>query len=220
METNIENLLQDYKNKTEETSLMHAMQLNIGLLTVLQKQRANSKLRSLAAIKIIAVILGIIWVLFLAVLVYGTGFNYPYFSISASAIIIFTVIAIVVYIKHFILIRQINYSESITATQKKLSELKLSTINVARVLFLQMPFYTTWFWSSTWIHYDELNFWLITFPITLAFTVLAIWLYKNISPANSHKKWFRILFNSPEWTLVIKANEFIKVIDDFENEEA
>jgi hypothetical protein len=40
-------------------------------------------------------------------------------------------------------------------------------------------------------------------------------LYRNISYENAHKKWFKILFNSPEWTSLIKANDYLLEIERF-----
>jgi hypothetical protein len=128
---------------------------------------------------------------------------------------LFTIAAIAVYIKHIILIRQLDYSKSITDTQKKLSELQASTFNT-RFLLLQTPFYTTWFWSTGMINGMGMNFWLISVPITLAFTALAIWLYKNLTFENMHKKWVRNLVNStPEHTSVFKAVDFLNEIEEF-----
>ncbi len=219
METSIDNLLQDYKNRTEENLLMQVMQLNADLVSALQKQKANSKLRKLTAFKIAVAVLGMVWIAFLAAIVRGTYFINPYFTVSVTMIIMVNIIAVAVYIKHIVLIQQINLSESIVYAQKKLAELQLSTITITRILFLQMPLWVTCWWNSSWINFGELKFWLIPFPIALAFTLAAIWLFKNISVENSNKKWFKLLFGTPEWTYVVQSMEFIKVIDDFKNEE-
>jgi hypothetical protein len=182
----------------------------------LQMHKAQSKLRSLSNFKKGAVLLGILWVLLLGTLVYSNGFKNAFFSISVLMIMIFSIIAIVVYIKHIVLINQINYTESIIDAQKKLAELQASTINIVRILWLQLPFYTTFFWSRQWIASD-IKFWLIPFPITLLFVSLAIWLYRNISYKNVDKRWFRILFSGIEWTPVIKAINYLKEIEDFKN---
>src|ERR1035437_3716774 len=70
----------------------------------LQMHKAKSKLRSMANFKKLAVLLGILWVLFLGTLVYETHFKNIYFSISVTMIMIFSIIAIAVYIKHIVLI--------------------------------------------------------------------------------------------------------------------
>lgn len=218
MQTTIETLLTDYKKKSEATWLSNVMQLNIELIAQLQKQKANSKLRKLTAIKIFAVIIGIIWIGFLSAIIRGTYFINPYFTFSVSLIIIANIIAVAVYTKQVVLIQQVNFNDSITNAQKKLSQLQLSTLNITRILFLQLPLYVTCWWNTSWIHFNELKFWLIPFPIALAFTFAAIWLFKNISIENSDKKWFKILFKNPEYSLITDSKEFLKVIADFEKE--
>src|SRR5579859_4479517 len=140
--------------------------VNLRTFEYLQTHKAKSKLDSLATFKVWVALLGVVWVLFLGILVYGNRMKNPYFTISVACILLFNVFAVAIYIKHIVLIRQIDYSQSITATQKKLTELQASTINVARILFLQTPFFCTWFWHKSWIDYSSLNFWLIIFPIT------------------------------------------------------
>jgi hypothetical protein len=201
--------------KAQDEKLNSTMKLNMYLLESLQKQKAESKLNSLANFKGWAVFLGIIWILFLGMLIYGNQLQNMYFTVSVGIIMIFNILAVVVYIKHIGLIRELDYSKSITDTQKKLSELQASTFNT-RFLLLQTPFYTTWFWSTEMIESSGIYFWLISVPITLLFTLLAIWLYSNLVPGKMHKKWVRSLIKStPEHTSVMKAQDFLNEIEEF-----
>ncbi len=211
----LKNMWKAYDQKIEEAKILNLQSwaVNIKTFEYLQTHKAQSKLNSLSTFKKWAVILGILWVLFLGALAYGNHFQNLYFTISIIMIMFFSVMAIAVYIKHIVLINNINYSESIVDAQKKLTELQASTINISRVLWLQMPFYTTFFWSTKWITSDY-KFWLISFPVTLAFAFLSIWLYRNISLKNSGKKWFRILLNK-EWTSVVNAKKYLDEIDEF-----
>jgi hypothetical protein len=182
-------------------------------------QKAKSRLNSLARFKGRVAVLGVLWVLFLAVVVYGSWMVNPYFTVSAGMIMLFNIAAVAVYIRHIIIIRQIRYSESITATQKKLAGLQLSTINSTRVLMLQMPFYTTWFWHSSWVNYSSSSFWFIALPITLLFTLLAIFLYRSISIKNMHKKWLKVfMMAGPEYKSLLEAQSFIGEIDEFKKD--
>ena len=217
----LKNIWQSYDRKIDEARVLNLQSwaLNLSCFETIQTQKAKSKLDSLATFKIWAVALGILWVLFLGVLVYGNRFENLYFSISVSFIMLFSIIAVVVYIKHIIIIKQINYAENITDTQKKLAQLQVSTIKYTGILWLQMPFHTTWFWHSKWILFSSVKFWLIPFPITLLFTVLAIYLYRNINLENMHKKWVRTLMMAgPEYKSVIKAIDFINEIDAFKKD--
>lgn len=211
---------QELKNawNASENNLEKLWTLNMRCIEMVQTQKAKSKLNGLATFKSVAVILGILYVLFLGALVYGNHFKNLYFIFSIGIIMLVNIVAIAVYIKHIVLISQINFSESIINAQKKLAELQASTINITRIIWLQLPFWSTWFWNSKWIMNNSTNFLLTAFPIALFFVFAAIWLFKNISLQNSHKKWFRILFSTTEWTSVIKAIEFINEIDEFKKD--
>jgi hypothetical protein len=212
----LKNMWKLYDQKIEEAKILNLQSRAISSKTFeyLQAHKAQSILKSLSTFKKQAVALGILWVLFLGILVYGNHFKNLYFSISVIIILFFTIIAIAAYIRHIVLLNQINYSESILDTQKKLTELQASSIKIVRILWLQMPFYTTFFWNTKWINSD-IKFWLITFPIFLFFTFLAIWLYRNISLKNADKKWFKILLGDKEWTSIINAKKYLEEIEEF-----
>ncbi len=201
--------------KAQDEKLDRTMKINLYLLESLQKHKAQSKLSSLARFKTWAVLLGVIWVLFLGVLIYGNQLQNIYFTVSVAIIMLFNIAAVYVYIKHIALIRQMDYSQSITDTQKKLSKLQASTFNT-RFLLLQTPFYTTWFWSTEMINGMGIKFWLISVPISLFFTLLAIWLYRSLIPGNMHKKWVRARIKStPEHTSIMEAQDFLTEIEEF-----
>ena len=201
--------------KAQDEKLEKTMKLNLYLLESLQKQKAESKLNSLARFKGWAVALGIVWVLFLGLLLYGNQLQNIYFTVSVGMILLFNIAAIIIYARHIVLIRELDYSATITGTQQKLSRLQSSTFNL-RFLFLQTPFYTTWFWSEGMIKDAGLNFWFMSVPITLAFTVLAIWLYKNLTLKKMHKKWVRkLIYSTPEHSSVFKAIDFLNEIEEF-----
>ena len=217
----LKDLLESYNRKMEEAKVlnMQSWVLNLQCFETLQKQKTRSKLRSLIIFKIVAVVLGILWVLFLGYLLYySLEISKIFFVISVGAIMLITSIAIIVYAYHIVVISKINNSENVLKTQEEISRLKISTINITRILFLQAPFYCTFWWSTQMIVNDPVPFWLISFPIALLFTYLSIWLYRNISMKNANKKWFRILFNSPEWTSLVKANNFLEEINSFKKD--
>ena len=209
----------EYEQRIEQARVLNlqAWAVNLQTIEYLQAHKAKTKLGSLANFKIWMVVFGMLWVVLLGVLLYGNQGKNIYFTVSVAMLMIFTLIANVVYIWHIVLIRQVNYSESIIAMQEKLSELQASTINIVRILWLQMPFYTTWFWNSKWIREAGLSFWLTSVPITLLFCFFSIWLYRNITYKNVNKKWFRILFRGKDWDSVIKAINYLDEIEEFKN---
>jgi hypothetical protein len=217
----LKSIWQQYDKRIEEARVLNLQSwaLNLRCFETIQTEKAKSKLHALARFKAWVAVLGVLWVLFLAVIIQGSWMVNPYFTVSAGMIMVFNILAVAVYIRHIVLIREINYSESITATQQKLASLKLSTVNTTRILMLQMPFYTTWFWHSNWIHNDSTSFWLVAFPITLLFTWLAVFLYRNITLKNMHKKWLKLFMSAgPEYSSVAEAQAFISEIEDFKKD--
>jgi hypothetical protein len=201
--------------KAQSEKLDRTMKLNLFILESMQKQKAASKLNGLARLKLVAVILGILWALFLGALIYGNQLRNIYFTVSVGMIMLITIGAIAVYIKHIVLIKNLDYSQSITDTQKKLARLQASTFN-NRFILLQTPFYTTFFWSTEMIQSSVIKFCLIAVPITLLFTLLTIWLYKNLTPLKMHKNWVSYLLkNDPEQKPVIQAQRFLNEIEEF-----
>ncbi|PWV54296.1 hypothetical protein [Chitinophaga sp. S165] len=207
----------NYDKKLEKT-----LALNYRLIAEIQRQKARSVLRPLKTIKIIGVIAGIIWTLFLSVLVTfaisGMTASRLFFVVSALGIIITTAAAVVIYIRQVVLIQQIDNSENIVEAQRKLAGLQSSTINVARILFLSAPFYTTFYINNAMFEHVNIGLWVLQVTITTVFTVTAIWLYRNIQMKNAGERWFKVIFGSKEWTSVTKAINFLKEIEVYEKE--
>lgn len=215
----LQNIWKAYDAKLEEAKILNLQSwaLNLQCFEALQKQKAKSELNRLARIKKWMVIVGLIWVFFLLFIVrYSLDPKKIFFVLSVAGIVIITTIAIVVYIRQVVLIKEIDNSESVIEVQNKMARLQMSTIRITRISFLQAPFYCTFIIRADQIH--EWQFWVFTVPITLFFTGLSIWLYRNISYKNANKKWVKILLGSAEWTLILKAQKFMKEIEEFKQE--
>jgi len=217
----LKNTWKAYDKKLEEAWILNlqSLALNLQVFETLQTQKAKSKLNALIKFKSFAVVLGILWVLFLGFLVYHS-LTLPriFFAVSAGMIMLFTIIAIVVYIRHIVLIKQIDNSETVIDAQRKLALLQSSTINIGRILWLQMPFYSTFFLTPSMLQQVSLMMLIVAVTAPLLLTWLSIWLYRNINYKNVNKKWFKILFNSPEWNSVTMAMKFLNEIDEFKKD--
>jgi len=217
----LNNILESYKQKIEQAQVLNRQfwVLNFQCFESLQKGKAGKKLKSLINFKLFAVGLGVLWVFFLSYLFYFFLDKASiFFVISCGTIIFFNLLAIIVYLHHVNLISKINNSESVIIAQERITNLKLSTLNITRILFLQAPFYCTFWWTINMIVDSPFSFWFISFPVALIFTFVSIWLYRNISMKNVNKKWFKILFNSPEWNSLEGANSFLEEIQVFKKE--
>lgn len=205
------NLWKQYDEKLEKS-----ISLNHQIIAELQQQKAKKVLKPAKNIKLFAVVAGIIYIAFLTFLVLNSlSFEKIFFVASLSISIVITLIAVAYYIYHIKLINEIDNSNSIVQIQEKLSTLQASTLNVVRILLLQLPFYSTWYINFEWIRESPDMFYFIHVPMVLLFAAAAIWSFKNITIKNMDKKWFKFLFQGPEWTSIIKSGRFLKEIESF-----
>ena len=210
-------LWKEYDRKLEESRVLNLQSWAVNRQTFewMQTHKVHSRLRPMGRFKGWAVFLGVLWGLFLGLLVVGDHGKHPWFTGSIGILLGFNVYAIAAYIRQLALIRQIDYTDDILGTQEKLAALQSSTLRTTRILFLQAPFYSTWFWSERLIGNNSMGFWAISVPVVILLSLGSLWLYRNITLANSHKKWFRILFNGIEWTPILRAMEYLKEIEEF-----
>jgi hypothetical protein len=218
-DTEIINTWKVYERMIEESKVLNLQSwvLNLRCFETLQTQKAKSKLRSLILPEIVVIILGIGWVWFLGMMLFFLH-SQIIIAVSLIAIIALTVIAIIIYIQNIVVIAQINYTDSITETQKKLAQLQLSIVNSIRIGWLQLPFYTTCFIPIKLAVTGGMRFWIIQVAVTLLFTWLAVFLFKNISFKNSDKKWVRNFLRGYGLSRVAKAMDFIKEIEEFKKD--
>lgn len=211
-------LWKQYEQQVERANILNLQSWVLQLQTFeyLQTSKAKSKLRGVSRSKQRVIVLGVLWVLFLAFL-FVNSFSWPriFFAVSVGGILAFNIYAVILYIRHTVLIQSIDNSDSLMDVQQKIAELKASTLQGTRVLFLQAPLYCTFFWNFQWMHESPMSFWLVSVPVSLLFCVCSVWLYLNIRPEHAGKKWFKLLFSGREWTSVISAGEYLKEIEEY-----
>jgi hypothetical protein len=205
--------------KAQESKLDRSLQLNLFLVKELQQSKAKSKLDRLANFKVFAVVLGILWSAFLGLLTVGGFFSgNPFFYVSTGIIFLFNVAALVVYIREIVILRSIDYAAPVIKTQGTLARLKLSNFNIVRILLLQIPFYSTFFWTTDLVLHDT-TFQLVALPVTFALALFSLWLYLNIRPGNMHKKWLKAFMNAgPEHRSLVEAGDFLTELETLKKE--
>ncbi|MEO8112177.1 MAG: hypothetical protein ABI594_19155 [Ginsengibacter sp.] len=208
----LKNIWSSYDNVLEKS-----INLNTHLLEELQKQKIRFSFRSLLHAKIFGLLIGIVcifgaaWVLF-------NFHTQIIFTVSLGMIFIFNLIATIGYIRHIFLIANLNFSKSISNTQKKLATLQAAILRHFRILCLQLPFYVTIFIPDVLLKEGSVTYWTVQAIAIALFTIAAIWLYRNISYKNIHKKWLKKLIEGDGGTTVSKAIVFIEEIEEFKKE--
>lgn len=174
-------------------------------------------------IKFFTLICGIFWV-GIGAAILSNIYQYQYtnankfFIFSASIQVVLTSIAILVYLYQIITIYSLDITEPVLKTQEKLSGLRSSTLLVTRILFLQLPVWTTFYWNESMIENGNLLLWIIQALVTLSFTFAALWLFFNIKFENRDKKWFRLIFEGKEWIPLMRAMELSEQIEKYKFE--
>lgn len=210
MEDNeLKNLWQAYDEKLQKT-----LDLNQKILDALQTDRVESKLDAFRRSHTIILGAGIVWILFLLFLWVNTLHNL-YFTVSVGAIIGFNVYAVVAYARHLSMLSAIRVSDSITETQDRLARLQIDLSDVGRILFLQAPFYCTFWYTDELVANAGPVFWGIQALIVGTFTTLAVFLYKNVNYRNLHKNWVRKFMDSFGGSKLRQATEFLHEIESF-----
>ena len=209
------NLWKSYERKLNEN-----LQLNRKNAMDLTQIKLRSLLYSMRPLKVFTIMAGILWVLFVDILILGSFQSASmYFLVSAIAQVLLTKLAIGLYLYHLVLIHEVTIHTPVVQTQEKLARLQSSTLLVTRILMLQLPFWTTFYWNERMWLTGNVFLIILQLIVTALFTYLAIWLFLNIRYENRNKKWFRLLFEGKEWTPLQKSLELIDQIAEYTPEE-
>jgi len=214
-ETDIKMLWQSYNEKLEKSLTVNKQNAD-----EISKMKVHSLLSSMKPIKIFTLIVGVVWSLPLAFILanlflHGYDKVSPFFLYSASIQVLLTIIATAVYIYQLELIYKIDFSTPVIYMQESLSKLKISTLWAARILFLQLPVWTTFYLTENTILEGGLLLLMIQSIVTLSFAYAGIWLFFNISYKNRNKKWFQWIFKGKEWTPLMKSMELLEQLDEY-----
>jgi hypothetical protein len=177
-------------------------------------------LNSMKPVKLVTLIIGIFWVgigAFILSNIYLNAYSEAnkYFLFSATIQVLLTAMALFIYIYQLIEINQIEIYEPVLKVQEKLARLRMATLWSAKILFLQLPVWTTFWWNETMFSNWNILQWAMTAIITLLFTIIAIWLFFNIKIENKNKTWFKMIFNGKEWTPLLKSIELLDNINEY-----
>jgi len=212
------NLWKSYDQKLEQN-----LSYNRSNATEITKMKVSALLSSMKPLKIFTILVGLVWVgygsiILINLFLFAFSSVSKFFLFSAGLQVLLTGIALVIYLYQLVLIHQVDLDQPVLQTQRQFASLKSSTLLATRILFLQLPLWTTFYWSEQMFINTNIILLLVQGLITLSFTVAAIWLFVNIRYENRNKKWFRFLFEGKEWTPVIKSMEMLSQIEEYKGE--
>lgn len=209
--------------KSYDKKLEQSLSLNRKNTREITGLKVQSLLASMRPVKLFALVVGLLWVGFgymiiIHLFLYGFEAVSKFFLFSATIQVTLTAMALWIYLYQLILIHQTDISEPVLTTQKRLAKLKSSTLWIPRILILQLPVWTTFWWNETMFTEWNIFQWSITLAITLFSLYAAVWLFININDKNRDKKWFQFIFGGDkEWSPVIHSIEMMKQIQEYNN---
>lgn len=209
-EAAIKQLWHNYDLKLEKN-----LQLNYKIIRELQTQKAEDRIRSFRRNQVFGIAGGIIWILILVFLVVNT-LNNIYFVVSVGLIALFNFFAVASYIRHLVILDEMNITDSVTAAQKKLATIQASLNNVGRILVLQAPLYCTFWYNQTLVDHGGTTFWLINLSIVALFVACSVYLFKTLTYKNIHRKWVRTFIESFGGKKLTAAMEFLNDIEEYQ----
>lgn len=182
--------------------------------------KTGNLLRSMMPVKLFTVGIGILWCLVMGGVVAsvvmrdGTDANY-FFVVSMGLQVLITAIAIGIYLYQMSLLQGLDMEGPVVDTQARISSLVLSTLGVTRILFLQLPLWTTFFLHKATLEQASTPMLIVQGLTTSVFVGIAIWLFVQIRYENRNKRWFRLLFRGREWDPLMQAMETLEEADAF-----
>jgi hypothetical protein len=188
----------------------------------LTKRNVSHFLSSMKPIKIFTLLVGLLWVFSIGYVLIKLTINaYDqvslYFLYSAYFQVMLTAMAVILYIIQLSTLYSIDFNKPVVILQKTLINLKASTLNVIKILILQLPFWTTFYWNESMFKNGTLPLFILQGAVTISFTCLAIWLFFNLKFENADKWWFKLLLQGKEWEPLITS---IDILNDMEEEGA
>ena len=216
----------DIKNiwKSHDDLLDRSMKLNILCLEIIQSQKSKSGLKPLLFLRIFETIVHIVIAFFLGSILIEVSSNIN-IAILLAVVLMFVIYSLILCIRQIVIIVQINYSDSVTDIQKKLTLLQTHILDYFKLVFLVIPFWFVYPVLGLYLFADvdvisalPKEWWIGNIIVSSIFTFLSIYAYTQVSYKNMNKKWVRFFINNAGGKSVTKAIQFLNVLDRFEEE--
>jgi hypothetical protein len=185
----------------------------------LTKRNLSHFLSSMKPIKIFTLLVGLLWLLGIGYVLLKLTINaYDqvslYFLYSAYFQVMLTAMAVIIYIIQLSTLYSIDFNKPVVILQKTLIKLKASTLNVTKILILQLPFWTTFYWNESMFKNGTLPFFILQGAVTISFTYLSLWLFFHLKFENADKWWFKLLLQGKEWEPLITSINILNEMED------
>jgi len=203
--------------KAQDQKLDRLLALNQELLLDVTRQKFNQQLSRLNRPKRTAILLGVPYTLLLAGVTSVALLAGAYLvALGFGAIALIMAALTVNYMYQLHLIRRVQQSDGLLSTQRRLSQLRISSFRNLHLAVFQLPF-----WSICWISLDELVrspllYGGINLVVFALLTYLSYWLYQQLGRPPGTSKVRDLLLSGREWEPIQKSEELLDQIKEYE----
>jgi hypothetical protein len=207
--------------QANDSQIDHFLEIDESAFEKLQHKKAKSQLNKLIVPKLTGILLGLGWIAFMMLLIslsmrYSPASSGKIFFIGSLGVIaVTTAVAVFLYVRDLYAIRQIGNDDSVVAIQQKLAGLQCSVINSVRIMWLQLPFYTTWYLNYDMLLHGSVLFRIVQLLVTGGAVWLSVWLFRNIRYENRHKKRVWGFMRGYGFSSVSRAIAYMNEIEHF-----
>lgn len=201
------------------------LSLNLQGLKAAQLDKTRSALGRFKAFRLFEMLVGILILVPLGSYI-ADRISVPTLAIPALIVAASFLVPVIANIRQLILLGRIGYADPVTTIQRKLEEIKLHYLRSFRLPVLMLPLYMAYvvlglnllFGWDILAHGDAAFLWG-NLVVSLIFVAPAVWILRNLSFKNTHNPVIRALVYGNGGKQMVAALEFLKALQEFEDEE-
>ena len=215
----LKNIWNDYDKKLDKSLTLNRM-----FLKKINLDKTESKLNKLVWLRVLEGACFLLVMIFLGRFIASNlSFSAP--VISAFVLDIFAIIGLTGNIKQIVLLKQIDYSGSISSIQKQIETVKIHSFQVFKLMILSTPFYLAYVFVGfkSFFNVDLFSVMsqqdvLINLLATVTMVIPTIWIYRQLSYKHAKYQWVKTFINTFGGEQVASAMVFLKELEEFESD--
>jgi len=204
--------------------LDRVLSLNLQGLKAAQLDKTRSALGRFKAFRFREMVVGIFVLLLLGSYI-GDRVSVPTLALPAFVVAVSFLVPVISNIRQLLLLERISYADPVTTIQRKLEEIKLHYLRSFLFPVLMLPLYMAYvsvtfnlFFGVDVLAYGNPGFLWANLVVSLLFIVPAVWVLRHLSFKNTDNPVIRIFLHRNGGTQMLGALEFLKTLQEFEEE--
>jgi len=201
------------------------LSLNMQGLKTAQLDRTQSALGRFKAFRFREMVVGVVVLVLMGSYIVDR-ISIPTLAIPAFIVFASFLVPVIANIRQLLLLERISYADPVTTIQRKLEEIKLHYLRSFTLPVLMLPLYMAYVAVTfdLFFHIDifadaRKDFLWANLAASLVFIVPAVWVLRNLSFKNTDNPIIRAFVHSNGGEQMVAAVEFLKALQEFEEEE-